>query len=434
MTRLPPVLASLLAFAILGLVALPGVEAEPGRPPSPSPSPSPTGTPTPTPPGVSPSNHDFGTTCVGGTSDEFQFVLTNNADDELAVSGITADAPFLAGLPASSVVPAGGSTTFAVRYRPDGSGDDAGSVVVDTDHGQATASLTGKGLDRQLSVAPRSLSFGPVKSKTSSGARTIIVANTGSDPLSITNVSLSGTDADDFALSGGGSFTLAANTARQVSLIFTPSSDGGKSATMTVSSNACIDPVRQVSLTGTGARGAIDVRPSKVALTGIVGKESLPVSVAVFDSGDAPLTVKSIRITGPSAREFSLRGLPRFPVTVVAGDSFVFDVKFRAAAVEDPPPSATIEVASSDATKPVVRVPITTVFASPSPTPSPSASASAAAPPLLPGTRGGPRLRLGALRGYIAVLVVVLIVVGMFAILIALRNLKIRRVIKNWQG
>lgn len=434
MRRLVTLFASLaLLFVLASIVAGGGAGAETAAPPSESPSPSPS--PTEPPPSVkepdlAPSAHHFGSVCVGTSSDPVTFTITNKDNDVLVIDSVQASAPFHAGAPAEPTLLAGRSTTFTAVFRPTAPGPAGVAVVVETDHGTVQANLTGTAFDRQVSVAPSSLSFGPQKTRTESAARTVTIANAGAESLAVSDLSLGGADASNFTLIGPRSFVLAAGETQRVSLTFKSASDGPKSAALRVSSNACLEPVRSVSLSGSGARPAITVRPSKLELAGTVGKEGPAESVSVTDSGDAPLIVTSIKLTGANAKEFAMTGLPRLPVTVIPGDAFEFDVRFLPLAVTDPPPTAEIEIASNDAKARVVTVPVTVVYVTPSPTPSPTPTASAAPPP--PPKDRGPRFGFGALAGYVSVLVVMLIVVGAFAALVGVRELKRRRVVRRW--
>lgn len=343
------------------------------------------------------------------------------------IQDVLVPAPFAASNLSSTEIPPGGTVTFTVTYRPGAGGGDAAIVTVSTDHGSVDATVTGSGLDERISVAPSSMSFGPQRTKTASRPRTVTIANTGSETVTVSPPSLSGANARDFALGAAQGFELQPNTSRLLTVSFKPIADGARSAALVVRSTACNAPTKTVKLSGTGAQPAIDVRPEEVRLSSQPGKEGAPVTLSVANVGNATLTVKDIAITSASASEFVLTGLPRLPVTVLPGDSFTFDLRFRPEGVNDPPPFAVIEITSDDAKSPVTHVPVEAVYASPSPSP----SVSAAAPP--PRAPRGPGL-LDRLAGYSSALVVLAAVLVSFGALLALRRARVRRIVRRWTG
>ncbi len=118
--------------------------------------------------------------------------------------------------------------------------------------GPYTVSFSGTGVT-PLNVTPVSLAFGTVKGGKTSAAKTVTVINSGSATLAI-NESISGTNAADFAVTGGTcSGALGAKASRSYTMKFTPSIVGAESATFGVS--AIGDPAspHNVSLTGAGS-------------------------------------------------------------------------------------------------------------------------------------------------------------------------------------
>ncbi len=118
--------------------------------------------------------------------------------------------------------------------------------------GPYTVSFSGTGVT-PLNVTPVSLAFGTVKGGKTSAAKTVTVINSGSATLAI-NESISGTNAADFAVTGGTcSGALGAKASRSYTMKFTPSIVGAERATFGVS--AIGDPAspHNVSLTGAGS-------------------------------------------------------------------------------------------------------------------------------------------------------------------------------------
>jgi hypothetical protein len=93
-----------------------------------------------------------------------------------------------------------------------------------------------------LSLAPSSLSFGVQLVGTASGVQTETLTNTGTSVLVINGVATSGTNAADFRLSSGCGSTLAAGAACTISVTFTPSQLGPRSASITITDNTVGSP------------------------------------------------------------------------------------------------------------------------------------------------------------------------------------------------
>ncbi|OGG44698.1 MAG: hypothetical protein A3F84_28760 [Candidatus Handelsmanbacteria bacterium RIFCSPLOWO2_12_FULL_64_10] len=97
-----------------------------------------------------------------------------------------------------------------------------------------------------------SLSFGSINVG-SSGTQTFTVSNTGTGALTVSGITVVGADAGQFSVSPSTGFTInAGGPAQTVTVTFTPTSDGVKSASLSVAHNAAGSPAA-VSLSGTGA-------------------------------------------------------------------------------------------------------------------------------------------------------------------------------------
>jgi hypothetical protein len=87
---------------------------------------------------------------------------------------------------------------------------------------------------------PSSLNFGTVKVGHSS-TQSVTLSNPGTTALNITNVSVTGPNAPDFAKNSTGCpGSLAPNTSCTISVTFTPSAKGSRSAYLSLSDNAAL--------------------------------------------------------------------------------------------------------------------------------------------------------------------------------------------------
>lgn len=108
-----------------------------------------------------------------------------------------------------------------------------------------------------VSLSPTSLSFGHQQVNTTSAVQTITLTNSGDAALTINSIRRSGPHSSDFAQSNtcpSSSSTLAAGASCTISVTFTPTATGSRSANVTITDNASGSP-QSVALSGTGVLG-----------------------------------------------------------------------------------------------------------------------------------------------------------------------------------
>jgi hypothetical protein len=203
------------------------------------------------PAALSPSSRSFGNQPENTTSAVKTITFSNNLDTALAISNITASGDFAQTNTCGSSVPANGQCSISVTFTPTIIGADTGTLTV-TDgasNSPQTASLTGTGIE-QAKVAPASLGFGGETVGTSTAAKNVTLTNNLSAtlPLSIT---FTGANPGDFAETDTCAGSLAANSVCTISVTFTPTTTGARTASLNVNDSANNSP-QTVALTGTG--------------------------------------------------------------------------------------------------------------------------------------------------------------------------------------
>jgi hypothetical protein len=110
--------------------------------------------------------------------------------------------------------------------------------------------LTGVGT--AVSLSPASLSF-PSQSAGAGGTpQTVTLSNLGSSPINIWQIAARGANAADFSESSTCGATLAAGNNCGITVTFTPSAAGTRSASLLISDDGGGSP-QLVSLSGTGS-------------------------------------------------------------------------------------------------------------------------------------------------------------------------------------
>ncbi len=273
-----------------------------------------------------PTGFDFGSVSIGKVSVPATITLQNKGVGPLDVSSVTlagADKlQFTSPFPADTCV-AGAviqplfSCALSVTFSPIATGTFHAQIqLVDNSGGLSGAMqivlLTGKGtLPAAETISPPALDFGTSSVGTSSAAQTVTLTSTGIAALSLTGISITGSNAGDFAIvSSGtnpcptGSGTLATGASCTVKITFSPQSTGAKAAALSFTDNAAASP-QTVALSGTAiAAATVQVSP----LTGSFAPQSTGTTSAakqftVMNTGGSTVSV-SITVSGTNAPDF----------------------------------------------------------------------------------------------------------------------------------
>ena len=104
----------------------------------------------------------------------------------------------------------------------------------------------------QAGLSPTSLTFASQTVGTASSAQTVTLSNSGTAALSLSGVSVGGTNAGDFSTTNNCGTSLSAGGSCAILVTFTPQAAGSRAATLSISDNAAGSP-QTVALSGTGA-------------------------------------------------------------------------------------------------------------------------------------------------------------------------------------
>lgn len=206
----------------------------------------------------------------------------------------------------------------------------------------------------RISVNREEVAFGNVQAGLSA-QETVSVINTGSAALGISNVFVSGTDADTF-LPDNQCGTLAPSESCDVTVTFAPSTDGTRSAILTIESTDADNPAVDVALTGRGVLAPtpeIGVNPESVDLGRIQLGQSASAEVTINNTGNETLLIDSIALEGAGAANFVQTNNC---TTVAANASCAVQLSYSANAVGVS--NANLVIRSSDPENPELSVPV----------------------------------------------------------------------------
>jgi len=238
------------------------------------------------------------------TIDEFQLAGTNQQDFGISQNGCVPGA----------TIDAASSCQFQVSFSPSAPGARIAEIDVgyNASGSPLTVPLIAMGLrpSQQISFVPASVNLGAVKVRESIQTSAQI-SNAGTEPVSITQLSLTGANPSDYAITGNGCpqapATLAAGTSCYVFIQFTPSALGTRLAYLQVTDNAAGNP-QNLSLVGFGgdSPATLVVKPNPVIFNSEPLGSSTSVNVGLSALGDVPVTFGTVQMAGPNAADFTL--------------------------------------------------------------------------------------------------------------------------------
>ena len=273
-----------------------------------------TATPTAT---ISPTSLTFPSQTVQTTSSAMSVTLSNTGSAVLTLTSIAISGPnaaeFAQTNTCGSTLASGANCTVSVSFTPSATGARSAQLqIIDNAAGSPqSVTLSGAGIATATptaTISPTSLTFPSQTVQTTSSAMSVTLSNTGSAVLTLTSIAISGANAADFAQTNMCGSTLASGANCTVSVSFTPSATGARSAQLQITDNAAGSP-QTVALTGTGvvvAAPAVTLTPASLSFGNqSVGLASAASAVVLANTGNSALTVGSISVAGANAPDFA---------------------------------------------------------------------------------------------------------------------------------
>jgi len=195
----------------------------------------------------------------------------------------------------------GTSCSVQVVFAPTATGARSGllTLYANVAGGQATVALAGTGTAPAAIVfTPLTLSFAATLVNRSSTVQTLSLANTGGNAATLQAPLLLGADPGDFSIAANTcTSTLGPSTACALSIVFTPTSTGTRTATLSVTDSA---GTQTATLTGVGESPATDtLSPAALTFaTQTIGATSAAQLVTLTNAGDVPLTLIAAATNG----------------------------------------------------------------------------------------------------------------------------------------
>lgn len=183
----------------------------------------------------------FGPIQVGATSSATSVTVTNNQTTVLANLSVSISGDYSFTTTCSGSLAPAASCSATVTFSPTSSGTRNGTLLFS--HNAVTSpdsvQLSGTGIAVALSASPSSLTFASQEMGSSSGPQVITVSNPSSLAANIGSVGITG----EFFQTNNCVGTLAAGSSCSVSVTFAPTTEGMKTASITVTSSANNSPL-----------------------------------------------------------------------------------------------------------------------------------------------------------------------------------------------
>ena len=270
-------------------------------------------------------NLAFGPICVGSSDTRLlQVFNVGSADLHIAsIVRISGSNDFQLTGPATPVtIRPGEELDFTVTFTPTQTGNQTATFQINSDDPFQPAfqvSATGSTSPPGEIRVTGSTTFGDICPETFA-EKTISVCNVGACDLHVTGASI---DCPDFTLVNNPfPATVSHDSCLNLVIRFTPTSPGPKSCTLTITSDDPNNPVVNLTVTANTPAASIDV-PLDATFPPTVIQSIGPCHSAnpfpISNTGSCNLRITNITINGTNAGDYSLSGLPSFPIILEPG-------------------------------------------------------------------------------------------------------------------
>lgn len=284
------VMAVVIAIALSGCAGLVGA-------PRVSPSTN-SGTPTLA---ASPTTISFSNVNVGTTAKQTVTISNSGTASENVTSiSTTGNAFSITGIALPYALAAGANTTFTAEFTPTATGSASGRLAISATSGGSDPTVTipmnGNGVQAKMSLSPSSVSFG-----------TVIVGQTNSQPITISNAGNAALTISSYTATGAGfsasglttPLTVQPGQSASFNVKFSPTAASASTGSIALNSTSP-NFSAAVALTGTGAAAtySLSVSPSTLSFGSVKLNASTSQTVSLKNTGNSNITISSVSATG----------------------------------------------------------------------------------------------------------------------------------------
>jgi hypothetical protein len=287
---------------------------------------------------------------VGATSAPLTFNLRNIGSTAMTITSMTpSPADYQETNTCGASLAGGAECTVTVTFTPSTPAARPGTLTIATSgtNTPSVVTLTGTGVAQAfLTLTPNTLTFPNQTVDSASPYQSVTVGNSATTTLTFSNPAF--TAPANFAQTNNCGATLAHNATCTLNIAFLPTENGAFTGTMFVNSNTSgLATPTYVTLSGNGVVGAPALTLSSAGLVfnaQDVGIPSAAQTLFVTNTGDVPVSIFGISITGTGNTDYTTTGC--VPTTIYPGSACQLRVTFDPTA-NGPRGPATVTLADS---------------------------------------------------------------------------------------
>jgi Abnormal spindle-like microcephaly-assoc'd, ASPM-SPD-2-Hydin len=295
--------------------------------------------PTATP---SPTSVSFPDQVINTTSASRTVTITNNGAAPLVVNSVTVSGDFAQTNTCTTSIAVGANCTISVTFTPTALGSRTGSLTIADNAANTpqTVPLSGNGISSgapAVSLSPANLNFPTQILNTASAIQTVTLTNTGTATLTVSSVTISGTNAGDFSQTNTCTSVAPGNNCT-ISVTFDPTAIGKRMASVSITDNATGSP-QSLPLAGIGT--SIQLSPAKLTFsTTLLGTSSVAQSSTMTNVGTTKVTINSITMGGNFPGDYSQTNT--CGTSLAGGANCTISVTFTPTAIGSRPATVTV--------------------------------------------------------------------------------------------
>ena len=257
-----------------------------------------------------PTSLAFGNATVGSPTSALSTTVKNTGAATLTLTsetltGTNAGDFSISSNTCGSTLAVGASCVVSVTFTPGAAGARTANLTFTNSApgSPQNVALTGTGTQAGIGFAPTSLAFGNQTVGVASSPLSTVLTNTGSTTLTLTSISITGTNASDFVQTNNCSISMAPAATCTITVTFTPSATQTRSANISFIDSAPGSP-QTVPLSGFGIDNQVTLSPSSLTFPATTVGQSSATQTVTFSTVSA-ISLTSIAITGGNAGDFS---------------------------------------------------------------------------------------------------------------------------------
>jgi hypothetical protein len=264
--------------------------------------------------GFSPATVTFyGSTAVGQATNPKTVTLTNTGTATLSINSVsitgTNPSDFSQTNTCGSSVAAGANCTISITFNPTGINTRTALVSVSDNASNSPQTIPVSAAGTYVKLSGNGHGFPTTTVGQTSSPYTVTLTNVGPTTLTISSITLGGTNPSDFTETNNCGSSVAASGSCTLTMTFHPTVTGTRSASVSISDNGGSSP-QTINLSGTGATSSgaqVLLSPSSVTFSGAVllGQTTSATTVTLTNTGTAALSISGISVGGANPSDFT---------------------------------------------------------------------------------------------------------------------------------